>query len=239
MKLVLTLTGPQASGKTTWLAEAKAALLRTAPAEAIEIAMYEGDGASRFEMFDEFLIPDQPEGTPADGDQETYRIETGAGHIWAVVNSKADELVGLFLDENDARDFLAFKNAANHRQQAAMASLRGEAFQFDGNTHFIDLTAEDAENCRGGGGDFAEGAGAIPVGHFCKHEAAHAAHLADRLDELALSEWLAVNASTKCLQAAHYLRRIAEGAGVVLSIDHRDRDEHGAFYHHGIREGAE
>lgn len=240
MKLVLTLTGPALSGKTKWLQQAKNALLATAPAEAIEIAMFEGDESCRFQMFDEFLIPArEPEGTPADGDQETYRIEKGAGDVWRIVQNGRSGVLADFSREKDARDFLAFKIATNTRRQAAMACLRGEAFRFNGKFRIIDRQAieEDGcgENCKGGGGDFAKGAGVVlSIDHQDDTPLRAAAR---KLYDAGC--WAIIGATDLRLSEQNRLWEALRDALDLTPGQATDQGKGGLFYHHGIRDGAE
>lgn len=66
MDVVITVNGPAGCGKSRWLKQVKDALLRTSPAEAAEVRLYEYNGTKRCELFDEILVPAAANGVAAE-----------------------------------------------------------------------------------------------------------------------------------------------------------------------------
>ncbi|MDR7061980.1 MULTISPECIES: hypothetical protein [unclassified Sphingopyxis] len=173
MRATITVYGEQGSGKTRWLEQLKRTLLATAPAEAVEVTVHESNksaGAMIARQFDEFTIPAaDADGTasPA-GDRETWSVywsPNGKYHVYAGAT-----LIARFERQSDAELFKKMKCTTSGQWQALGAVLDRKSFNFNGERPLF-TGGPLSENRKGGGGEIAEGAGAIPPGVYW-HEAA-------------------------------------------------------------------
>lgn len=174
MRATITVYGEQGSGKTNWLGQLKRALLATAPVEAVEVTVFEihreqGTSLHVSEQFDEFTIPaaDAEGSVGVAGDRETWSV---APYNDGYCVRRGTRWVATFAHRSDAELFKMMKCTTSGQWLALGAVLDRKLFTFNGDRPFF-FGGPIAENCRGGGGDFAEGAGAIPLAVYW-HEAA-------------------------------------------------------------------
>lgn len=166
MELAVTVSGKVASGKTRTLQRIKEALQRQgAPVEEIKASFYEVCNNGPREQVDAFTVPvTHPEPLPFPIRRETLSIDyNGAGRPALFMGVR---WLGTFHHGALARQVMALLAATPEQRAAIDAILADSDFGRP-------ARPEVQQNCRGGGGDFAEGAGVIsaemaPALHGCK-----------------------------------------------------------------------
>jgi hypothetical protein len=171
MRATITVYGPQGSGKTRWLSQLKAALMGTAPIEAVEVTVFEGHStkvgtfAYHSQQFDEFTIPaaDAEGSDGVAGDRETWSVYWSPNGKYPVYSGT--KLAATFERQFNAELFKKLKCTTSGQWQAIEAVFESKAFYFNGERPLF-TGGPVSGNCKGGGGEIAEGAGVIPRGVY-------------------------------------------------------------------------
>lgn len=166
MELAVTVLGKMASGKTRTLRLIKEALQRQgAPVEEIEATFFEVCEKGDATLVDKFTVPALADDIPPFPlRRETLSIDfNGAGQPALFMGVR---WLGTFHHASLARQVLAILTATPEQREAIGAVLADSNFGRP-------TSPELPKNCRGGGGDFAEGAGVIsaemtPALHGCE-----------------------------------------------------------------------
>lgn len=216
MKIVVTATGKQGSGKTRALKAIEACLRAHPMSEETEVRFYEGDGRTFSENAPIFTVAASPSGRTErreSGDRETIDIAKREDGFWYVTGR--GQCLAACGTKEDASMVARYMRATPYQKEAISAVLHGRTFGFDGTRAHFPEPGE--ENWKGGGGEIEDPAGVISQGRlFTREDQRTARYLYHELGDILArpSHPLLGHQKVSVRKASRIVKHISCGVGV-------------------------